>query len=240
MEPEYTTNKYSYLLECPNLKTGEENEIFSAINKKIDVELNKSRLFNAFFKRIYKEASKIIKLRYHDNFEEAINHVTYYFYRGINTYNLGKGACFYTHIENWVRCATKRCSELRNFPNTEPLQIDEPYGEKYDSNLFAKEKQEVFDYCQDYCSGIDVINEICSTDLIDCIKNAVERNKSLDKKEKQAFLEYYGFGCDDSKRMKTLRQIGGECGVTGQSILNRKSKVESELKKHFKKSDFIT
>lgn len=235
---ENITNKYSYLFEYPCLKQGEDKEIFTAIEKGIDVELNKERLFNAFFKTIYKEAAKIVKSGYHDDFEEALNHVTVFFYKGIDTYDMNKGACFYTHIRYWIQCATYKCDKLRKDPELVDLDLnfeleDNNSNNHYDCNTSAKQKKEILEYCESYCSGVNAIENIEKRDFLNQINNFIKNNKFLKNKDKVAFIEFYGLNNIDCPVGTTARALGEKYGVSSQAILNRMAKVERELKSHF-------
>jgi len=58
---ENVTNKYSYLFEYPCLRQGEDKEIFTAIEKGIDVELKRDFL-TPFLKQYTKRRPKLSNL----------------------------------------------------------------------------------------------------------------------------------------------------------------------------------
>lgn len=234
------TNKYSYLFEQPNLKQGEEQEIFAAIKKGVDVKFNKERLFNAFFKKIYKEAAHIIKCNYHNDLDEALNHVTWFFYRGINTYDVNKKACFCTHIDYWIRCATLKAGMLRSDPELVEFDFSFEGGlgqtsDYDDCNSSAKNKQEIIKYAEDHCSGVNVIEEVERTDFLNQITNFLEKSKELNEGEKRAFIEYYGLDDVNFLTGKDAKTLGKKHKVSHQTIFNRKEKVEKQLKNFFLK-----
>ena len=220
---ETSAKRYAHLFECESLKKGEEVEIFAAIEAGLDVDFNKERLFNALFKKIYKEACAAIKNGFHDDLDEVINHIAYYFYQGIDTYKPDKGACFYTHISHWIRCAVLNIPRIKAGKNLIYVSGEET----------SEDEGSALNIYNNFDSGINVFDEVCKSDFLNKIDEFLE-NSNFRGCEKQAFTEYYGL--NGGAEGKTARVIGREQGVSAQSVLNRKNAVEKSLKYFFKDS----
>lgn len=220
MEASQIFEKYKPLFSCKNLENGEDLEIFAAIKAGVNVDFNKERLFNAFFKKIYREAWRAIRMGIADDLDDIISYISYYFYKGIGTFDPDNGACFYTHISNWISGAILNFNRTKSNKNLMFVAGDAP-DEQAD-------KLQHFYY--NYESGVDIFDNICQQDFLNKIDEFLI-NENIENDSKNAFLDYYGLNRDK----KSAKNIAQEQGVSIQTVMNRKNGIEKKLKEHFNK-----
>ena len=224
--------KYQALISTPNLKQHEIDSIFAEIDSGINIEGNKEKLFNAFFKLIYRAATRAVSVGYHNNLDEIISFITTIFYRSIDNYKENGNACFYTYISKCIHCSEKSSWKLgSSIPNSVPLSTS-PNRDGYFDDITSEKiyKRIEMNHADIFASGVNIIDEIEKTDYIDEIERFVSECGTISEKEKDTFFEMYRLG---ESRVSTLRNVASKMGVSYEMVRLRTNKVKEKIRLYF-------
>lgn len=232
--------RYQDLINVANLLPEETESIFAALENNIDTDNNKERLFNAYFKSIYRFAIRALNMGRHDNLDEIISFLTKYFYDSIDNYdpNNSFGASFNTYILSCLGYAEKSVWKLRSsLPLTTQLPDESGLGEMDDENLLnVQDKKKLRQFEEEYASGVNIISQVEKFDCIGEIERFVRESSKISDKERETFFEMYSF--DGDFKVGNLRDVAKKVGVSHEMVRLRTNKVKDRIKLFLEDKDF--